>query len=57
MGKGGKGNRRYIHTDRFRRGMKSTKVVVDYVDGGGHERVGGDNEMEEGIDSREGGGV
>jgi hypothetical protein len=42
FGKGGKGDRRHINTDRFRRGKKSTTVVVDYVDGG-HERVGGDN--------------
>ena len=53
---GGERDRRHINTDRFRRVKKSTKVVVDYVDGG-HEGVGGDNGMEEGIDSREGGGV
>jgi hypothetical protein len=53
FGKGGKGDRRHINTDRLRRGKNSTKVVVDY----GHERVGGDNGMEKVIDSREGGGV
>jgi hypothetical protein len=32
------------------------RVIIDYVDGG-HAGVSGDNGMEEGIDSREGGGV
>ncbi len=36
---GGKGNRRDIDADRFRRGKNSTKVIIDNVDVG-HEGVG-----------------
>jgi hypothetical protein len=42
FGEGGKGNRRHINTDRFRRGKGSAKIVIDYVDGG-DERMSGDN--------------
>ena len=50
FGEGGKGNRRHINSDRFRRGKSSAKIIIDYVDGG-HEGVGGDNGMEKGVDS------
>jgi hypothetical protein len=56
FGEGGKGDGRHIYANRRRRGEKSTKIIIDYVDGG-HAGVSGDNGMEEGIDSREGGGV
>jgi hypothetical protein len=56
FGEGGEGNGRHINADRLRRGEKGTKIIIDYVDGG-HAGVSGDNGMEEGIDSREGGGV
>ena len=36
FGEGGKGNRRHVNSDRFRRGKSSAKIVIDYVDGG-HE--------------------
>ncbi len=41
FGEGGKGNRRHINADRFRRGKSSAKTVIDYVDGG-YERMSGD---------------
>ena len=50
------GDRRHINTDRLRRGKNGTKVVIDNVDGG-HEGVGGDNGMEESVDSGKGGCV
>jgi hypothetical protein len=50
------GNGRDINADRLRRGENGTKIIIDYVDGG-HAGVSGDNGMEEGIESREGGGV
>jgi hypothetical protein len=53
---GGEENGGHINADRLRRGKNGTKVVIDNVDGG-HERVGGDNEMEESIDSGKGGCV
>ena len=56
FGEGGKGNRRHINSDRFRRGKSSAKIVIDYVDGG-HERMSGDNGMEEGVDGGKGGCV
>ncbi len=56
LGEGGEGNGGHINVDRLRRGEKGTKIIIDYVDGG-HAGVSGDNGMEEGIDSREGGGV
>ena len=42
FGEGGKGDRRHINADRFRRGKNGTEVIIDNVDGG-HEGVGGDN--------------
>ncbi len=33
----------YINADRLRRGEKSTKIIIDYVDGG-HAEVSGGNE-------------
>jgi hypothetical protein len=48
---GGKGNRRHINADRFRRGKSIAKIVIDYVDGC-HERMSGDNGMEEGCVGR-----
>ena len=56
FGEGGKGNRRHVNADRFRRGKSSAKIVIDYVDGG-HERMSGDNGMEEGVDGGKGGCV
>jgi hypothetical protein len=56
FGEGGEGDGRHINADRLRRGENDTKIIIDYVDGG-HAGVSGDNEMEECIDSREGGGV
>ncbi len=56
FGEGGEGNGRHINADRLRRGEKGTKIIIDYVDGG-HAGVSGDNGVEEGIDTREGGGV
>jgi hypothetical protein len=56
FGEGGKGDGRHINADRLKQGEKGTKITIDYVDGG-HAGVSGDNGMEEGIDSREGGGV
>ncbi len=53
---GGVGDGRHINADRLRRGKNSTKVVIDNVDGG-HEGVGGDNGMEESVDSGKGGCV
>jgi hypothetical protein len=53
---GGEGNGRHINADRLRRGKNGTKVVIDNVDGG-HEGVGGDNGMEESVDSGKGGCV
>jgi hypothetical protein len=53
---GGERDRRHINTDRLRRGKNGTKVVIDNVDGG-HEGVGGDNRMEESVDSGKGGCV
>ena len=50
---GGEGNGRHVNADRLRRGKNGTKVVIDNVDGG----VGGDNGMEESLDSRKGGCV
>ena len=41
---------------RVGREMEDIKIIIDYVDGG-HAGVSGDNGVEEGIDSREGGGV
>jgi hypothetical protein len=56
FGEGGKGNRRHVNSDRFRRGKSSAKIVIDYVDGG-HEGMSGDNGMEEGVDGGKGGCV
>ena len=56
FGEGGEGNGGHIYANRLRRGEKSAKIIIDYVDGG-HAGVSGDNGVEEGIDSREGGGV
>ena len=56
FGEGGEGNGGHIYANRLRRGEKSAKIIIDYVDGG-HAGVSGDNGMEEGIGSREGGGV
>jgi hypothetical protein len=53
---GGEGNGRHINADRLRRGKNGTKVVIDNVHGG-HERVSGDNGMEESVDSGKGGCV
>ena len=53
---GGEGDGRHINADRLRRGKNGTKVVIDNVDGG-HEGVGGDNGMEESVDSGKGGCV
>ncbi len=54
----GEGNGRHINADRLRRGKNGTKVVIDNVDGGhDHKRVGGDNGMEESVDSGKGGCV
>jgi hypothetical protein len=50
FGEGGKGDRRHINADRFRRGKNGTKVIIDNVDGG-HEGVGGDNGMKKSVDS------
>ncbi len=44
---GGEGNGRHINADRLRSGKNGTKVVVYNVDGG-HERLGGNNGMEDG---------
>ncbi len=46
--RGGEGNGRHINADRLMRGKNGTKVVIDNVNGG-HEGVGGDNGMEEGV--------
>ena len=56
FGEGGEGNGRHINADRLRRGEKGSKIIIDYVDGG-HAGVSGNNGVEEGIDSGEGGGV
>ena len=56
FGEGGEGNGGHIYANRLRRGEKSAKIIIDYVDGG-HAGVSGDNGVEEGIDSREGGGI
>ena len=56
FGEGGKGDRRHINADRFRRGKNGTKVIIDNVDGG-HEGVGGDNGMKKSVDSGKGGCV
>jgi hypothetical protein len=56
FGEGGERNGRHINADRLKRGEKGTKIIIDYVDGG-HAGVSGDNGMEEGIASREGGSV
>jgi hypothetical protein len=56
FGEGGKGNRRHINSDRFRRGKSSAKIVIDYVDGG-DERMSGDNGVKEGVDGGKGGCV
>ena len=53
---GGERDRRHINTDRFRGGKNGTKIIIDNVDGG-HEGVGGDNGMEESVDSGKGGCV
>jgi hypothetical protein len=54
---GSEGNGRHINADRLRRGKNGTKVlVIDNFDGG-HEEVGGDNGMEESVDSGKGGCV
>ena len=53
---GGEGDGRHINADRLRRRNNGTKVVIDNVDGG-HEGVGGDNRVEESVDSGEGGCV
>ena len=50
---GGEGDGRHINADRLRRGKNGTKVVIDNVDGG-HEGVGGNNGMEESVDSGKG---
>jgi hypothetical protein len=47
---------RVIDDTSIRTDSGEWRRAVDYVDGG-HESVYGDNGMEEGIDSREGGGV
>ncbi len=47
---------RHIDSDRFRGGKNGTKIIIDNVDGG-HEGVGGDNGMEESVDSGKGGCV
>ncbi len=52
---GGERDGRHINTNRFR-GGKSTKIIIDNVDGG-HEGVGGDNGMEKSVDSGKGGCV
>jgi hypothetical protein len=39
-----------MRTDSGERGEKSTKIIIDYVDGG-HAGVSGNNRVEEGIDS------
>ncbi len=52
--KGGDGNGRNINADKLRRGKNGIKEVIDNVDGG-HERLGGDNGMEESVDSGKGG--
>ncbi len=56
FGEGEERDRRHINTDRLRRGKNGTKVVIDNVDGG-HEGVGGDNGIEESVDSGKGGCV
>jgi hypothetical protein len=56
LGEGGKRNSRYINADRLRGGKESTKVVVDYVDGG-EVGMSRDNGVKEGIDGGKGGGV
>ena len=56
LGEGGKGDSRYINADRLRGGKESTKVVVDYVDGG-EVGMSRDNGVKEGIDGGKGGGV
>ena len=53
---GGERDRRHINTDRFRGGKNGTKIIIDNVDGG-HEGVGGENGMEESVDSGKGGCV
>jgi hypothetical protein len=51
---GGKRDRRHINADRLREGQNGTKVIIGNVDGG-REGVGGDNGMEESVDSGKGG--
>ncbi len=34
FGEGGEGNGGHIYVNRLRRGEKSTKIIIDYVDGG-----------------------
>ena len=53
---GGKGDGGNIDADRLRGRKGSTKVVVDYVDGG-EVGAGGDNRVEEGVDGGKGGCV
>ncbi len=53
---GGERDGRHIDTNRFRGGKNGTKIIIDNVDGG-HEGVGGDNGMEESVDSGKGGCV
>ncbi len=45
-----RGDRRHINADRLRRGEKSTKIIIGYVDSG-HARVSGDNRVKKSIDS------
>ncbi len=52
----GWGGKWKTHADRLRRGKNGTKIVIDNVDGG-HEGVGGDNGMDENVDSGKGGCV
>ncbi len=56
FGEGGEGDGRHINADKFWGGKNGTKIIIDNVDGG-HEGVGGDNGMEESVDSGKGGCV
>jgi hypothetical protein len=53
---GGKRDRGDINSDRLRRGKKSTKVIIDNVDGG-QEGVSRTNRVEKSVDSGKGGCV
>ena len=44
---GGKRDREHINADRLKGGQSGTKLIIHNVDGG-HERLGGNNGMEDG---------